>query len=114
MNYCSKTADAVSIAGQATAQTIEAACSCAAQQSGDDNIHVVTRACEDSSEDDRGHSKTKRDNSCYTKFRDNMKELVESTRFTRVILVSIFLNTMCMAVEHHGQVFKTVNVIGVS
>jgi hypothetical protein len=43
-----------------------------------------------------------------------MKELVESTRFTRVIMVSIFLNTMCMAVEHHGQVFKTVNVIGVS
>ena len=72
---------------------------------------MITRAYEDSvdsSEDDRGNSETKRNNSCYEKFRDNMKVLVEGTRFTRVIMASIFLNTICMAIEHHGQVYKTV------
>ena len=107
MNHCSKSADAVTAAAQATNQTIEAVCSCAAQQSGEESNHVVWKTREDSadsSEDDRGDSETKRDKSCFRKFRENTKLLVEGTRFTRVIMVSIFLNTICMAVEHHGQV----------
>ena len=107
MDLCSKSADAVALATQATTQTIEAACSCAAQQSGEDNVRVITRAygdSVDSSEDEKEQNRTKKDKSFYVKFRDNMTVFVESTRFTRVILASIFLNTICMAVEHHGQV----------
>ena len=95
------------MAAQATTQTIEAACTCAAQQSGEENVHVVTRAREDSmdsSEDDRENSETKVDRSCCETFRDKMKVCVESSRFTRAIMASIFLNSVCMAVEHHGQV----------
>ena len=104
--HCSKGADAVSVAAQATAQTIETVCSCAARQSGEDGNHVFWKTCEDSadsSEDDKENSDTKK--SCCHRFRDNTKTLAEGTRFTRVIMASIFLNTVCMAVEHHGQVF---------
>ena len=110
----SKTADAAAVAAQATTQTIEAACSCAAQQSGEENVRVVTKAYEDSvdsSEDDGGSCGTRKDNSCFEKFRDKMRVLVEGTRFTRVIMASIFLNTICMAVEHHGQVVGRVTIL---
>ena len=117
-SYCSsKSTDAVAVATQATTQTIEAACSCAARQSGEENIHVITKAYEDSvdsSDDDEGSCRTKKDRSCFEKFRDNMKVLVEGTWFTRVIMASIFLNTICMAVEHHGQVVRPVTFLSKS
>ena len=70
---------------------------------------MVTKAYEgsvDSSEDDEGSCGTRKDNSRFEKFRDKMRVLVEGTRFTRVIMASIFLNTICMAAEHHGQVVR--------
>ena len=108
----SKSADAVSVAAQATAQTIETVCSCAAHQSGEDGNHVFWKDCKDSadsSEDNKENSEAKK--SCCHRFRDNTKILVEGTRFTRVIMVSIFLNTVCMAVEHHGQPEKMTDAL---
>ena len=87
--YCySQNDNAVTLATQATTQTIEAACSCAAEHLEENNPV--------------GQGK---DNSCHHKFLKNMKNFVGNDWFTRVIMASIFLNTICMAVEHHGQVF---------
>ena len=92
----SKIPDTIALATQATTQTIEAACSCAAEHFGENNSVIVT------DEDLVGQESNE---SCHRKFLNIMKELVESSWFTRVIMVSIFLNTICLAVEHHGQVF---------
>ena len=98
MFFCrySKTTDAVALATLATAQTIEAACSCAAEYFGKNNPVIAT----DENLVGQGSNE-----SCHRKFLNNMKEFVESLWFARVIMVSIFLNTMCLAMEHHGQVF---------
>ena len=95
--YCSsKTTDAVALATPATTQTIEAACSCAAEHLGENNPVIVPVG------DSVGQGK---DNLCHHKFLKNIKKFVDSSWFIRVIMTSIFLNTICMAVEHHGQVF---------
>ena len=98
------------MAAEATTKTIEAACSCATKQAGEDNAHVITKAFWDSA-DSSDDSVENKDNSCCEKFRDKMKTSVESTHFTRVIMASIFLNTICMAVEHHGQVCQVLMMV---
>lgn len=102
----SKTADTVSVAAQATANTIETACSCAAQQREDKKLHVVTKEDDpfESSEEEAGVNENEKNVGCFGKLRNFLKKLVERPSFTRVIMSSIFLNTICMATEHHGQV----------
>ena len=103
----SQTADTLSLAAQATAQTLEAACSCAMQQKEETKLSEVAKEYNsfDSSDDEGGErNENRRHITCCGKLKNVMMKFVESPRFTRFIMASIFLNTICMAVEHHGQV----------
>ncbi|XP_046854592.1 voltage-dependent T-type calcium channel subunit alpha-1G-like [Xenia sp. Carnegie-2017] len=110
----SKTAAPVNaIATKATEKTLEVACSCAARHSEDENVNVIKNACNDYiysfDDDDVDSPNTKK--KCLVKIRYNLKAFVESRHFMRLIMVSIFLNTISMAIEHHGQPKKMTNIL---
>ena len=105
-------AAATATASAAAASAIRSACSCAMEHVGEDIKVNYESECvyeedgaseSDFSNDDLG-SKTRRRQKMVSRFRHICRVGVESKWFTYIIMGAIFLNTLSMAIEYHGQV----------
>ena len=103
---------AATTASATAASTIQNACACAVQQLDKDmNVEYDTEyvyeedggvSDSDFSDDEEKKSK-RRLNACW-RFRRGCQNAVDSTWFMYVIMGAIFLNTLSMGIEYHGQV----------
>ena len=105
-------AAATATASAAAASAIHNACSCAVEHLEEDIkvdyesecVYEEDEASESEFTDDEEGGHTERKNKPLGKFRIACRRSVESKWFMYIIMGAIFLNTLSMGIEYHGQV----------